>query len=68
MRGDHYDALETRDSAAREREQFAALPGILARAMAAPGWAKHLAGIDLKSVNSRAALAQLPILHKAVST
>jgi phenylacetate-CoA ligase len=65
MRGDHYDALETRDSAAREREQFAALPGILARAMAAPGWAKHLAGIDLKSVNSRAALAQLPILHKA---
>jgi phenylacetate-CoA ligase len=61
----HYDALETRDPAAREREQFAGLPEILARAMAAPGWAKHLAGIDLKKVNSRAALARLPVLHKA---
>lgn len=62
---DHYDALETRDPAAREREQFAGLPGILARAVVAPGWAKHLAGIDLKKVNSRAALARLPVLHKA---
>ncbi len=61
---DHYDALETRDPAAREREQFAGLPRILARAMAAPGWAKHLAGIDLNKVNSRAALARLPVLHK----
>jgi phenylacetate-CoA ligase len=61
----HYDALEIRDPAAREREQFAGLPEILARAMAAPGWAKHLAGIDLKKVNSRAALARLPVLHKA---
>ncbi|HZL41440.1 MAG TPA: AMP-binding protein [Pseudolabrys sp.] len=65
MRGEHYDALETRDPAAREREQFAGLPGILARAMAAPGWAKHLAGIDLKEVNSRAALAWLPVLRKS---
>ena len=62
---DHYDALETRDPAAREREQFAGLPGILARAMTAPGWAKHLAGIDLKKVNSRAALAKLPVLRKS---
>jgi phenylacetate-CoA ligase len=64
MRADHYDALETRDPAAREREQFAGLPGILARAMAAPGWAKHLEGIDLKKINSRAALVRLPVLHK----
>ena len=28
-----------------------ALPGIVARAMTAPGWAKHLAGVDPKSVN-----------------
>ena len=48
---DHYDALETRDPAVREREQFAGLPGILARAMAAPGWAKHLKGADPKSVD-----------------
>ena len=62
---DHYDALETRDPAVRECEQFAALPGIVARAMSAPGWAKQLAGVDPKSVNSRAALARLPVLRKA---
>jgi phenylacetate-coenzyme A ligase PaaK-like adenylate-forming protein len=62
---DHYDALETRDPAVREREQFAALPQIVARAMGAPGWAKHLSGVDAKSVNSRAALAKLPVLRKA---
>jgi phenylacetate-coenzyme A ligase PaaK-like adenylate-forming protein len=65
MRGDHYDTLETRDPVAREREQFAGLSGILVRAMAAPGWAKHLAGIDAKLVTSRAALAKLPMLRKA---
>jgi phenylacetate-CoA ligase len=62
---DHYDALETRDPAVREREQTAALPGIVARAMTAPGWAKHLKGIDPKSVNSRSGLAKLPVLRKA---
>jgi len=62
---DHYDALETRDPAVREREQFAALPGFTARAMTAPGWAKHIKGIDPKSVSSRAALAKLPVLRKS---
>jgi phenylacetate-CoA ligase len=33
--------------------------------MRAPGWAKHLAGIDPKSVTSREALARLPVLRKA---
>jgi phenylacetate-CoA ligase len=61
----HFDALETRDPAAREREQFAALSGVIARAMTAPGWAKHLTGIDPKQINSRAALATLPVLHKS---
>ena len=55
---EHYDSLETRDPAAREREQFARLPETIARAMTAPGWAKQLAGIDPKSVTSRAALAE----------
>ena len=62
---EYYDALETRDAAVREREQFALLSEIIARAMSAPGWAKHLAGIDPKSVTSRAALAKLPVLHKS---
>lgn len=62
---DHYDALETRDPATREREQFAQLPEIVARAMTAPGWAKQLSGVDPKSVASRAALAKLPLLRKS---
>ena len=62
---DHYDALETRDPASREREQFARLPEVVARAMSAPGWAKHLVGVDPKAVTSRAALARLPVLHKS---
>ncbi len=62
---DYCDSLETRDPAQRAREVAAALPGIVARAMSAPGWAKHLAGIDVKSVTSRTALAKLPVLRKA---
>ena len=62
---DHYDSLEIRDPATREREQFARLPDLVARAMTAPGWAKQLAGADAKSVTSRAALAKLPLLRKS---
>jgi len=62
---DHYDSLETRDPAARERELFARLPEVVARAMAAPGWARQLAGVDPQSVTSRAALAKLPLLRKS---
>ncbi|HMA55655.1 MAG TPA: AMP-binding protein [Pseudolabrys sp.] len=61
----HYDSLETRDPAARERDQFAQMPEIVARAMDAPGWAKQLQGIDAKANTSRAALAKLPVLRKA---
>jgi phenylacetate-CoA ligase len=61
----HYDSLEIRDPAVREREQFAQMPAAIAHAMTAPGWAKHLAGTDAKAINSRAALARLPILRKA---
>lgn len=61
---EHYDALETRDPAVREREQFARLPEVIARALTAPGWATQLAGVDPKSVTSRAALARLPLLRK----
>jgi phenylacetate-CoA ligase len=62
---DHYDALETRDSEARERDLSARLSEIVARALTAPGWARHLAGVDPASVTSRAALAQLPLLRKS---
>ncbi|MBI5261220.1 MAG: AMP-binding protein, partial [Bradyrhizobium sp.] len=62
---DHYDALETRDPAAREAELFARLPDILRKAMAAPAYAERLKGIDPASVTSRAALARLPVLRKS---
>jgi phenylacetate-coenzyme A ligase PaaK-like adenylate-forming protein len=65
MSSDHYDPLETRDPAQREREQFAQLAETLTRALTAPGWAKHLAGVDPKSITSRAALVQLPVLRKS---
>ena len=62
---DHFDSLETRDPAAREKDLFARLSAAIARAMAAPGWARHLAGVDPKAVTSRAALAKLPLLRKS---
>ena len=33
--------------------------------MKARGWKKHLAGIDPKSIATRAALAKLPLLRKS---
>ena len=62
---EYYDALESRDPAQREANQFAALPNHLSRALVAPGWASRLAGIDPKSVTSREALAKLPLLRKS---
>jgi len=62
---DFYDALDTRDPAAREKEIFARLPEALARATTARGWAEHLKGVDPKAVTSRAALAKLPVLRKS---
>jgi phenylacetate-CoA ligase len=60
----HYDSLEIRDPAVREREQFAQMPVAIAHAMSAPGWAKHLGATEAKAVSSRAALARLPIFRK----
>ena len=62
---DHYDALETRAPAEREAELFSRLPGVLRRAMAAPGYAERLKGIDPAEITSRTALASLPVLRKA---
>ncbi len=61
----YYDTLETRDPEVREREFFGRLPNFIALALNAPGWAAHLAGIEPRAVNSRAALAALPVLRKS---
>jgi phenylacetate-CoA ligase len=62
---EHYDARETRDPAAREKDLFARLPDVLRKAMAAPAHAERLKGVDPASITSRAALARLPMLRKS---
>jgi phenylacetate-CoA ligase len=62
---DHYDAREIRDPAQREAELFSRLPELLRSAMAAPGYAEHLRGINPAEIASRAALARVPVLRKA---
>jgi len=63
---EHFDALETRDPAERERALFAALPAQIAHAKKyAPGFARILAEVDAQAVNSRAALARLPVTRKS---
>ena len=62
---EHYDWKETRDHAMREADLFSQLPDVLRRAMEAPGYARHLRGIDPAGITSRAALATLPVLRKS---
>ncbi|MBN9423225.1 MAG: AMP-dependent synthetase [Candidatus Accumulibacter sp. 66-26] len=63
---EYFDALETRAPEERERAQMAALPALLAHARAyAPAYAELHAGIDPAAVNSRAALAALPVVRKS---
>ncbi len=62
---DYYDSLETRRPVLRDSEECAVLPKVIAHAMQAPGWAKHLSGIKAHDVNSRSALAKLPVLRKS---
>jgi phenylacetate-CoA ligase len=59
-----FDALETRDPAEREAALMAALPAQVRRAQATgAGAAKH-ADVDASSVQTRAALARLPVTRK----
>jgi phenylacetate-CoA ligase len=60
-----YDALETRDPIEREATLMAALPAQVAHAQKnSPAFTQTLAGIDAASINSRQALAQLPVIRK----
>jgi phenylacetate-CoA ligase len=62
---DYFDTLETRDPAQREAQLMAALPRQVAHAQQhAPAFALILAGIDAGSVDSREALARLPVTRK----
>ena len=65
MTVDTLDALERRDPQERERDLMARLPHLVAQARSAPGWAAILQDVDPERINSRAALAELPITRKA---
>lgn len=61
---EHFDALETRDPAAREAALMAALPRQVAAAQRTPAFGALLTGVDAAAVTSRDALARLPVLRK----
>src|SRR5437660_5765575 len=64
--GQFYDELETRDPAQREGVLFAALPAYLEAARrTAPALTARLEGFSSAEIDSRAALARLPLLRKS---
>jgi phenylacetate-CoA ligase len=61
----HMDALETRAPAEREAALLAALPAQIAHAQKnAPAFADALKGVNAAEINTRAALAKLPVVRK----
>jgi phenylacetate-CoA ligase len=63
---EHYDSLETRSPEAREAQLLAALPKQIALAKRrAPGFKRILKGFDAKQIDSRSALARLPVTRKS---
>ena len=63
--GEHFDALETRDPTQRECELMARLPAQIAHAKVhAPWFAESLRDFDAAAIDSRAALARLPVVRK----
>jgi len=61
----YLDALETRAPDARERELLLRLPKLIALAQQAPGWRRILSRTVAADINSRVALAQLPVTRKS---
>jgi phenylacetate-CoA ligase len=62
---DFLDSLEHRDPAERECTLMAALPRLVERAQAASGWGRILDGVTSSDIDSRRALAQLPVTRKS---
>lgn len=61
----YFDELETRNPQDRERDLMTRLPRLVAHAQTAPGWAAILHGVTAADIDSRAALAQLPVTRKS---
>ncbi len=65
MNAQPFDALETRAPHEREAALMAALPHTVAHAQQrSAAYAALLQGVDASSINSRGALAQLPVIRK----
>ncbi|HYX65585.1 MAG TPA: AMP-binding protein [Burkholderiales bacterium] len=63
---EYYDRLETRSAAVREKTLMLALPRLIAHAKRkAPGFARVLKDVEPRAVNTRKALAGLPITRKS---
>lgn len=63
---DYYDDLETRATRARERALLDALPAQIEHARRnAPAYGALLEGVSASTINSRAALAELPLTRKS---
>lgn len=63
---EHYDRLETRDAGEREKALFSAVPAYLETARGrAPALARRLEGIASGEIDSRKALARIPVLRKS---
>ena len=61
----HFDSLETRDPAVREAMQMDQLRAQLLHVQAHTAYgAAALAGLDVRDITDRAALARLPLLRK----
>jgi phenylacetate-CoA ligase len=64
--GQFYDALETRDPAARQAALLAALPAQIAHALAhCAAMRDALQGVNAQLITSRTALARLPVTRKS---
>ncbi len=62
---DYFDALETRDHEEREQSLFSTFPDFLEDIVARiPSWKARFSSHDLSKINSREALAALPVLRK----
>ena len=66
MEKSNYDIAETRDPSERETALMTALPGIVAAAQRdAPAYRQSLAGVSANAIDSRVALAGLPLTRKS---
>jgi phenylacetate-CoA ligase len=64
LQGRHLDAQETRSAVEREAAWLAALPRLVEQARCAPAMRECLQDVEAVAIDSRAALARLPVTRK----